>query len=303
MGALYGDVQTHAPSAVRGEDEEAVHGMRVALRRLRTLFDAFEPSFRRRPFAKMRKQLQKVSRKLGILRDMDVHLASLRAHRTGSTIREAAGIDWMIAHVRAERAAGLVALQATYTSFKQSFDAGFGGALGGDAASLETHLQILIENELMKHVRQGERAFAGGDPRRMHRFRISGKRLRYILEVFGATLGERTNEPYKLLSDMQDDLGQINDANTFIALYTGLLEAMPSGDSRSCGLHALISARTKARRRALETARARWELNGARPYSAALFEALFVNLPCTKTRKAKARSNRSALASAPSSSS
>ena len=278
LSALHGDVQAHAPSAVAGDDEEAVHGMRVALRRLRTLFDCFEPSFRRKPFAKMRKQLRALARKLGNVRDADVHLASLRAYRTGSTLREAAGVDWLIARLRAQRSADLVRLHETYTRFSRRFDGAFGSAACTDPTALGPSLQHLIETGLAKHVRHGKRAFVLGDRERLHRFRISGKRLRYVLEVFASTLGEHSYEPQKSLGDMQDDLGLINDANTFSALYAQLIETMPSRDARRFGLYGLITARTEARNRALESARARWEGAGRRPYSAALCEPLHMAL-------------------------
>lgn len=256
--ALFGDMQTYAPSAVVGEDEEAVHGMRVALRRLRTLQDALRVNFEKKPSKKMRKELRALARALGAVRDADVHLASLRAQRTASTVREAPGIDWMSERIRAERRAALAKLHDAYARFNDRVSGVFAAATAKKAAPIGPQIATLFAKSKKKYLRKGGRAMESGHPESLHRFRISGKRLRYLFEVCAETLGESSREPYRLLSEMQEDLGQINDAHDLIALYADLLDGMPPADPRRYGLHALIAARTQSRNAALEAVRARF---------------------------------------------
>src|SRR3954470_24134003 len=69
------------PSAIRGNDADAIHDARVATRRLKAALDLLETAIdqrRLRPFAKT---LRKLRRRLGPLRDLDVmgdHLRELK---------------------------------------------------------------------------------------------------------------------------------------------------------------------------------------------------------------------------------
>src|SRR5690349_15082271 len=62
-----------------GDDAEAIHQMRVALRRLRTMARLLgeTPAFRGRRVARMRRQAQPLARRLGDVRDLDMLLKRL----------------------------------------------------------------------------------------------------------------------------------------------------------------------------------------------------------------------------------
>jgi CHAD domain-containing protein len=85
-----------APPALSGEDVKATHDMRVAIRRLRSALDTFAhalPRKRLRPFAQA---TRRVGRRLGAVRDADVHLAALRAALGGATVEETQGIVYAL---------------------------------------------------------------------------------------------------------------------------------------------------------------------------------------------------------------
>src|ERR1043165_3776397 len=64
-------------AALDWSDQEGVHSMRVASRRLRSVLRDFMPYLRRRPLASSLKQLRHLADTLGEVRDYDVAIAAL----------------------------------------------------------------------------------------------------------------------------------------------------------------------------------------------------------------------------------
>jgi triphosphatase len=86
-------VEAEAPAVLLGDDVTATHDMRVALRRLRAALRTFRGCFPEDAFRRHFAAARRVGRKLGEVRDADVHLAALRpaledapaAERPGTT--------------------------------------------------------------------------------------------------------------------------------------------------------------------------------------------------------------------------
>src|SRR5215831_7263680 len=77
----------------QAEDRECVHRMRVAARRLRSVLPLFAPTLSRKTWARWRKQLRRVTRALGPVRDIDVQMASVQQflHNSASAEEQAGG--------------------------------------------------------------------------------------------------------------------------------------------------------------------------------------------------------------------
>ena len=69
----------------RGRDPEALHDLRVGLRRLRTLFRAYRPYFEDTVTKKTRKRLRKFAGWTGAGRDAEVQAEWLRARKSSMT--------------------------------------------------------------------------------------------------------------------------------------------------------------------------------------------------------------------------
>ncbi len=82
--------------ALKHEDIEAVHKMRVATRRLRAALDAFEMCYKPRQFKRMYRSAKAMANALGAVRDMDVMLQNLQATCTQVADEERAGVQWLI---------------------------------------------------------------------------------------------------------------------------------------------------------------------------------------------------------------
>lgn len=84
------------------EDSEAVHKMRVASRRLRAAFDAFESGTDAKLFKKVNRLVKKLADRLGVVRDTDVMIAGLRADQEAAPGEEqSAGRQWLIDRLEA----------------------------------------------------------------------------------------------------------------------------------------------------------------------------------------------------------
>jgi CHAD domain len=77
--AQFNKMMSYEKGTLLGEDIECLHHMRVASRRLRARIRDFEPLFRGRRYARIEKQIRRITRRLGAARDMDVFEAFLVA--------------------------------------------------------------------------------------------------------------------------------------------------------------------------------------------------------------------------------
>jgi exopolyphosphatase/pppGpp-phosphohydrolase len=84
------------------ENSEAVHKMRVASRRLRAVLAAFESATDASEFKKINRRVKKLADQLGVVRDIDVMIAGLRAEQQAAPDEaQAAGVQWLIDQLEA----------------------------------------------------------------------------------------------------------------------------------------------------------------------------------------------------------
>ncbi len=88
---------------VKHEDVEAVHKMRVAIRRLRATLDGYESCCDPKIYRKVYRQIKRAADILGAARDTDVMLLNLQAQLEGVKSEERAGIQWIIERLEAFR--------------------------------------------------------------------------------------------------------------------------------------------------------------------------------------------------------
>ncbi len=115
--ALVADTMRAAPAVLRGDDTRAVHDMRVSIRRLRSALATFGESFASKRLRLMRRSARHIGRKLGPVRDADVHLAVLRAALAGAPSVDRAGIAYAIETLTAMRSTALAAFAIELSQF------------------------------------------------------------------------------------------------------------------------------------------------------------------------------------------
>jgi CHAD domain-containing protein/CYTH domain-containing protein len=200
-----------------GEDPEALHDVRVALRRLRSTLRAYSGVLSSKKITKRKKVLAKLTRGTGEGRDAEVQLAW--AEQLSSEAREGRAV--LVEHLTERKRKGYAAVhdevlpglrtllpklrddlrryRVEHVVFEaapeHAFRALLGRLLRDEVTALETTLRGVssIEDEALAH-----------------RGRIHGKRIRYLLEPFKDAL-ERGPRAVKALRGLQELLGHLND--------------------------------------------------------------------------------------------
>ncbi|NJN83190.1 MAG: CHAD domain-containing protein, partial [Caldilineaceae bacterium] len=207
---------------------EYVHAMRVAVRRMRSAGLLFGGFFQRSAVRTYLKELRKLTRQLGAVRDLDVlerHRASFVHHQGQFMGGKGLARQWRNSR-KGHHAALLTWLDSEeYSQFVASFadfcqSPGVGTAPNEKAGALlePTQVRHVLPGMIVarfERVRAYEALFdTGADVSidHLHGLRIECKHLRYLLEFFRHLLGEEGALLIAQLKKLQDHLGDLNDA-------------------------------------------------------------------------------------------
>jgi CHAD domain-containing protein len=241
----------------------------VALRRTRTALRLFKDALPAAAYGDFRRRFRELSGPTGALRDLDVHLDARDkyAQRIPAKLRKYLAPTFAsLARRRDERRAELAAILSgsEYTDLKRDWRAAIRklryGAPASPAAE-EMALPVARDAIASRYEKlRGHAAHADSlDAAALHRARVQGKRLRYVLEFFAVPLGEPATVAAKQVERLQDALGVYHDAGMLEPLLQAELDAIrpdtPDAVERAAALGAwmarLDARRDKARRRAL----------------------------------------------------
>jgi CHAD domain-containing protein len=89
--------------AMKGEDIEALHNMRLAARRLRAILRIFRECFPKKKFKRQDETLRRLIRSLGAVREHDVFIELIERHRRTMTQQEGTVVDLLLARQRDAR--------------------------------------------------------------------------------------------------------------------------------------------------------------------------------------------------------
>jgi CHAD domain-containing protein len=227
---------------VLGGDAEAIHQMRVAVRRLRAVLSAFGPVLPAEPRRWASAALRWFADMLGEPRNLDVfadHL--LRPARaalpTASEFeRLALAAERRRRSVQATVVKTVLSTHYTETvlALMRWFD-GYEWCLA-DSAALQEPIAVLAPLLLDRCLRQTEKRagnFAKQSAKKRHRLRIALKKLRYAAELFaGLYEPDAARQFIQRLKRLQDGLGDANDVRVARDIVASLA---PTG-KRSTGI-------------------------------------------------------------------
>lgn len=200
----------------RESDEDAVHDLRVALRRTRTVLEIGRDVLGPFHADEVRRALRDVQRATGDLRDEEVLLALL-----GSLGVEGADVTaWLEGRRRRERSLRRALVQLLRSG---ALDTGRGLL----AALLAFRIKPSRDKRVHKYARRAverarrevtrRRAAGPDDPEGLHRLRIAYKRLRYTIETFAEVLPEDVAAQAQHAARTQSRLGDLHDVDVAIA--------------------------------------------------------------------------------------
>jgi len=294
---LWDEAWSHAAATMEG-DADALHDMRVAIRRLRSALQNFEGAkdaplltpHLRRELNEQSKSMTKLGDALGAVRDFDVlqeYLTEYAKRVLRAEISESAGLTALLEFMQQERAVAFAPMvKRIEKSLKprglQEEFARF--ALGLPAANMPPLLlrgaALMILPQRVEAVLA--RAAALDDDQNEeghHDFRKELRRLRYALESLAPCCAVPVGPQIKILTQLQDYLGEMQDravlhaeaqrafapqvaAKTAHGKHKKHVEEAPpedvANDALPADIAAFLSYGERRRRRLLTQARALW---------------------------------------------
>ncbi len=219
----------YAPKVVAG-DADALHDMRVAIRRLRSALQNFEGTKAepllnetlRREFLSERKDFAKLGDALGAVRDFDVldeYLRDYAKTKLNQKIGELPGLSTFERHLQNERADAFAPMVRRVNRAQEAGQLRERVARWTLGLAAATAPQITLSEVAHKvlPVRLEEVAFYSevlNDSANIeghHELRKSLKRLRYSLEFFAPCWSSEAKPHIKTITSLQDLLGEMND--------------------------------------------------------------------------------------------
>jgi triphosphatase len=244
---------------------EAVHQMRVAVRRLQLLISFHEDLLSRRERDALHREIQRTSKLLGTARDLDIALMTL--DRNGESTRFTA----VIPEIHQERKAAYAGVRVMLNSQRfclfmidllalielfprEVADSSSRRRLGERKLAVDA-VQILQSN--WKKLRKFKRV-SDLSERKRHRLRLRAKALRYASEFFsdlfvGSKRSRRRDGFIDAVTELQDELGELNDrafVRRLLERPSGAKDAIPAKyrDKEKDSEQALIVTAEKAQK-------------------------------------------------------
>ena len=220
--------QTARAALVAGDDPEALHDFRVAVRRLRSLLRAFREEAGEPLGKKLRQRLGAIAADTNPGRDSEVAVGWVEALAADPKPAERRGIEWFRERLSARR-------DEAYRKLEREIVADFGALaerlrerlsryrielrLDGESSPPILYRAALAD-EVERHSAELTAALARvasvADEREGHLARIEAKRLRYLLEPASPWL-DGARRMLARLKELQDELGELHDLQLLAA--------------------------------------------------------------------------------------
>lgn len=246
----------------------AVHDMRVALRRLRSALRDFVQVIDEKPLKRVKDDLKKISDLLGAVRDLDVAIIALEDLSSETDEEDiAGGISELATDLRADRERGHVRLVKALDSIslddlQRSFSDRIEDSLRQQElfrpGTLSEAGRTVIEARLQEFCDKSTAIYDPFNGVELHDLRIAAKRLRYAIELFGVAWGDEIGGFAAELSKMQSFLGEVHDCDVWTTTLTknlkegGKAHSQNSTKAAAWLLSRFVAKRSKEYRGALD---------------------------------------------------
>jgi CHAD domain-containing protein len=261
----FGKMQRREAGTRDGSDAEDLHDMRVSTRRMRAAWRVFDGAFKAGKTRKIRRHLETIADRLGVVRDLDVLIEGLEAYGTGLDEEQRPGLGPLNTLWRRQRGNARAQLiseldSPSYAAFVKEMEEFLeDGANSAAAIASPTSPHRVRDRAASKiwaayeSVRAYELVLPWADVETLHDLRIATKWLRYALEFFGETLGPDFPRLLERVVALQEHLGLLHDADVASKLARDMLVAR-AGDLSSVESDA-IGSYLRSRERELERRR------------------------------------------------
>ncbi|HYF51406.1 MAG TPA: CHAD domain-containing protein [Planctomycetota bacterium] len=222
---------------LRQPDEEAVHDVRVACRRLNVALAATETMFRKPVVKGTRERVKTLLRFLGELRDAEVQSERVRKlanqRNTQGLLRLA---ECMEAHTELLRLRMLAEIErGAFETLPRLIEVLPLPAVlrrrGSDLNTLsaaQAAQRVLLER--MIEISKFDYLDHTGPSEKLHELRIAFKRLRYSADFFASALDTKLDHVLEISKEFQEVLGQLHDADVTETMLAPMLRREDGAD-------------------------------------------------------------------------
>ena len=212
------------PGTRMGIDPEDLHKMRVATRRMRAAWRVFDGAYKPKVQRRYVRELRSIAGVLGEVRDIDVLLGDLDAYMAKLPQPGRQGVEPLRSAWRRQREVARKRLltrldSKQYREFVDDY-LEFTESSGAAAIVLPLGQPSLVRDTAgsrilaaYERVRAFETIITWANVSTLHRLRIESKALRYTLEYFSEVLPVNSRNLIAQITEMQDHLGLMNDAD------------------------------------------------------------------------------------------
>lgn len=242
------------PGTRLGDDIEALHDMRVAVRRIRSAYRLFAKALPA-AFAELAPDLGWLATSLGEARDLDVLLSRAARWSDDAEAEDRpalAGLTRLLEQRRSDALRRMLSAldSPRYDRLVERFGSLLRQGPQGLDATSDTPAVVagarLIDLRYRKVRSMGDRLSPKSPAEQYHALRIAGKRLRYALEFFVDLYGKPLRRAIVSLTDLQDLLGRHQDAEgavRYLRELAGAEDQLPAPTVFAMGRIAERSAR------------------------------------------------------------
>jgi len=204
--------------ASKPPNPEAVHDLRVAIRRADQALVTFKDYLPRKVAKRIRKQLKVVLSSAGTLRDLDIaiDILSKNGQPGAAEVRRAIRVR----RKAAERSllTRLKRLSLRTRVSRWCDDLRLDAQRADFAADLRTLATSTLPRLAQRFFDAGQAASGQHSGEKLHEFRIRAKKFRYTLELFLPLYGPKAEEWTREIKSVQTILGAMNDYRSVLAM-------------------------------------------------------------------------------------
>lgn len=236
-------------------DDEAIHDVRVAARRLTSALSVWRDSLRVRPRRKAVRRLRRLRRKIGPARELEVHVRALEAMAGKPSFVLKMAVGDLLVSLRVELGRARRAAAAASQRHIRRIVRNVRRAANDTAGAARTRAAAARLAEIAAQTRQ---RIAGGlgsdDDHALHRVRIAAKKWRYALEAEERVTEVPAGPLVATLRSVQKVLGEVHDHATLRARLESEADRLKGGglNAQAAALGTAIEKLEAERRRSVD---------------------------------------------------
>lgn len=249
----YKKILKHESKVLKDNDPEQLHQMRVGMRRLRSAIAGFAPALNL-PISTSEKNLAKIAKILGNLRDIDVLQDILTTqYQPNLPKKEQKNLQGILKSLKKQRKSAFkdvkrILHSRQYTKFKTELEAWLESPkyhkislvkiqsilpdlLLPQASSFLSDpgwlVGVEIESGEIFYEKFAPQKISSNEVKLLHSLRKSAKKTRYNMELFGRFYGDLYDDYLQQITKTQEILGEVQDAAVLIEFLASLSNNEP----------------------------------------------------------------------------